>query len=178
MEKVDLRKQLKRLYTASATTPVSIEVPPLRFLMVDGQGDPAAGLQPLGEALYGVPYTLKFPLKQAGERPDFAVMPLEGLWWSDGELRMDDRASWRWTLMVCQPDWVTPEHVRQAVETAGKRRPSPALAQVRLETLAEGTCVQVLHVGPYEAEAPTIRRLHEFAARHGYRLRGKYHEVT
>jgi len=181
---VDLVKQLKPLYAASPRHPAIVEVPELSFLMIDGRGDPnsSEAYQDALGALYGIAYTLKFTLKKAEPERDFKVAPLEGLWWADTEApSMDalqaDRDSWNWTMMIAVPDGVTAAEVAAAAEAAARRRPLPAAGRVRLERVAEGLAAQIMHVGPYSAEAPTIERLHAFVAAEGYELRGRHHEI-
>ena len=184
MSPVDLVRQFKPLYAPSAKHPVIVEVPELAFLMVDGRGDPNTSeqYQDALQALYGVAYTLKFALKKADPERDFKVAPLEGLWWADeGRPTMDElqaaRDAWNWTMMIALPAEVTAAEVAAAAEAAARRRPSPAISLVRLERLEEGLAAQIMHVGPYSAEAPTIERLHAFVQEQGYELRGRHHEI-
>jgi len=181
---VDLVKQLKPLYAPSPRHPAIVEVPELSFLMIDGRGDPnsSEAYQDALGALYGIAYTLKFTLKKAEPERDFKVAPLEGLWWADTEApSMDalqaDRDSWNWTMMIAVPDGVTAAEVAAAAEAAARRRPLPAAGRVHLERVAEGLAAQIMHVGPYSAEAPTIARLHAFVDAEGYELRGRHHEI-
>jgi hypothetical protein len=180
MAKVDLKKQLKPLYAPSAKAPVLVDVPKMSFLMVDGAGDPntAPEFQETCNALYGVAYTLKFSLKKQGGA-DFAVMPLEGLWWGEGlrDFLTSDKSDWNWTLMIALPDFLTVEQVRAAAEQLKKKKDSPAIGKVRFEAFHEGPAVQILHIGPYAAEGPTVERLVQFATEKGYELAGKHHEI-
>jgi hypothetical protein len=180
MEKIDLRKQLPHLWKASATKPVLVEVPALGFLMVDGEGDPntSAAFQEAIEALYGLSYTLKFTSKMGGGA-DWKVMGLEGLWWADGPeaFRTRRKDEWRWTLMVAQPDVVTAEMVEAAAETLRQKKNPAALDRVRLERFEEGLSAQILHVGPYSEEGPTIERLQAFIRDEGHEPAGKHHEI-
>jgi hypothetical protein len=184
MSATDLVKELKPLYAPSARHPSIVEVPELAFLMIDGRGDPGASevYQDALQALYSSAYTLKFSLKKADPERDFKVMPLEGLWWLEGgPPRLEElqaaRDSWSWTMMIAMPDHVTSVEVADAVAQAGRRRPLPAIQAVRLERFAEGLAAQIMHVGPYAEEAPTIERLHAFVAEQGYELRGRHHEI-
>jgi hypothetical protein len=181
---LDLVKTLKPLYSPSAKVPVIVEVPELAFVMLDGRGDPnsAEEYQAALQALYGVAYTLKFTLKKAAPERDFKVAPLEGLWWTDGEppsldALQADRESWNWRMMIAVPDDVTAAEVAAAAGAAARRRPSPAIGLVRLERLEEGLSAQIMYVGPYSDESPTIERLHAFVEEQGYELRGRHHEI-
>ncbi|MCX6362651.1 MAG: GyrI-like domain-containing protein [Actinobacteria bacterium] len=184
MSPLDVVKQLKPLYAPSAKHPSIVEVPELAFLMIDGRGDPnsSAAYQDALGALYGVAYTLKFALKKADPERDFKVAPLEGLWWTDAErpsmAALDsDRDSWNWTMMIAVPDAVTAAEVAAAAEAAARRRPLPAAGRIRLERFAEGLAAQIMYVGPYADEAPTIAALHAFVEEQGYELRGRHHEI-
>ncbi len=180
MEKTDLRKELKALYLPSAKTIAEVQVPPLTYLMVDGQGDPntSADYAAAVEALFAVSYTAKFMLKKGPEKRDYAVMPLEGLWWADDHtaFHSGDRASWQWTMMILQPAFVPQAVLRAAMAEVTAKKRLPAVVQLRIEAFEEGRCAQILHVGPFTTEGPTIERLHaHIEARSG--LRGKHHEI-
>jgi len=184
MSAVDLVRQLKPLYSPPSKAPVIVEVPDLAFLMLDGRGDPdsSEAYQAALQALYGAAYTLKFTLKKADPGRDFKVAPLEGLWWTDGEPPslddlQSDRGAWNWTMMIAVPDEVAAAEVAAAADAAARRRPLPAAGLVRLERFDEGLAAQVMHVGPYADEAPTIKRLHAFVEEQGYELRGRHHEI-
>ena len=184
MSPFDLVGQLKPLYAPSPRHPAIVGVPELSFLMIDGRGDPSTSevYQQALEALYGIAYTLKFALKKSDPERDFKVAPLEGLWWADAERpSMDelqaDRDAWNWTMMIAVPDEVTAAEVAAAAEAAARRRPLPAAGRIRLERFAEGLAAQIMHIGPYADEAPTIAALHEFVEEQGYALRGRHHEI-
>lgn len=179
MEKLDLRKELKHLYQASAKTVVEVQVPAFTFLMIDGQGDPGTSAEytEAVEALFSVSYTARFSLKKAGGQ-DYAVMPLEGLWWADDHsaFTRNDRQAWRWTMMILQPDCVSQAQLEQAMEEAARRKALPGISRLRIERFEEGRCAQLLHVGPFTTEGPGIERVHAFIEERG-RLRGKHHEI-
>jgi len=186
MTKLELRKQLKHLYAPSAKKVEVVDVPRFQFAMVDGEIEPGRGpedspaFQEALEALYGISYTLKFASKLRKEDPlDYTVMALEGLWWvEEGEFDITRPEGWRWTLMIMQPDHITPgmyeDALRQLRQKKGDR---PAFSRLRFEGFQEGLCVQTMHVGPYAEEPATIARMHAFAQENGYRLCGKHHEI-
>ncbi|KPJ77359.1 MAG: hypothetical protein AMS14_00765 [Planctomycetes bacterium DG_20] len=180
MDKIDLRKERPDLWKASAKAPTMVDVPAMHFLMVDGEGEPntSAAFQQAIEALYGLSYTLKFASKM-GRGIDWKVMGIEGLWWADDPeaFRAGRKDEWRWTLLIAQPDVVTAEAVEAARETLRQKKNPAALDHVRLERFDEGLSAQMLHVGPYSEEGPTIERLHAFIRDEGYDLAGKHHEI-
>jgi len=180
MAKKDLPKDLQSLYFPSAKEPVFVDVPALQFAMVDGVGDPnsAKDFQEAIGALYGVAYTVKFAAKKAGIR-DVLVMPLEALWWGEAEADFltANKEHWHWTAMLLEPPAVTRKLFDEAVRQLRERKDPPALGKVRLERWREGKAAQILHIGPYAAERPTIERLHAFIRENGYRLSGKHHEI-
>jgi hypothetical protein len=168
-------------YTAPAKAPVEVDLPDRTCLMIDGQGDPngSEAFAEATQALYSTLYTLKFTLKKAVPPRDVAVRPLEGLWWTEGREAFDmtDRTAWRWTLLLALPDTVTPEDVTAAIAAARRKKPLSAFDQLRTETLREGRCIQIMHVGPYATEPATIAKLHAYAREHGLRPDGKHHEI-
>ena len=176
--KVDYKRELTGVYRAP-TFPVFVYVPDLSFVMIDGRGEPegSAAFSEAVEALYGVSYGSKFRMKRAGF--DYAVMPLEGLWWTPkGDWDYRDRGWWRWTLMIMQPDRVGVDVVADTVATMrADNRCRSALAKLRFERWHEGPSAQVLHIGPYATEPETIERLHAFIDTEGYEPVGKHHEI-
>ena len=174
--KVDLKKEMAS-YRARRGVFEVIDVPPLQYLMIDGHGDPnTQAFEDALTTLYSVAYPLKFMSKNELDR-DYVVMPLEALWWADdmGSFSIErDKSRWDWTAMILTPDWITDDQFARARAAAT----APAIDRLRLETLVEGTCVQVLHVGPFDAEGPVLSRLHqEFIPAHGLRMTGKHHEI-
>lgn len=185
MAGTEFELSLRSLYSPPLTA-VRIDVPELGWLMVDGAGAPTedaaapttAFQQAIG-VLYPLAYTLKFMMKrELGVNP--RVMPLEALW-DAGEAGILDSslapAEWRWRAMIVQPPEVTPERFERARDEVARKRPNALLERVRFERWAEGPCVQILHVGPYAAERPTIEALLAFAAAEGLAPRGPHHEI-
>jgi hypothetical protein len=170
------------LYRAPREAPEWVRVPELTFIAVDGRGDPHTSTyyHQAVNALFALAYTLKFALRPDGL--DYRVSPLETLWWSeDGPtFPTGDRGAWRWTMMVRQPDEVTDPRLAEAAAEVGRTRHLPVLEHVRLERFEEGLCAQVLHVGRYSDEGPTIGRLHDFIHAEGLvfdQARDKHHEI-
>lgn len=161
-------------------TPELVVVPPIRYLMVDGAGDPstAAAYVEAVQTLYAVSYGVRALVKASGGAV-WTVMPLEGLWWAEdlSTFTSGRRDDWLWTMLVAQHDGVTAELVDEARDAAARAGKAPAAGRLRLEVLDEGEVVQVLHHGPYSTEGPTIERLHAFAADAGLSLRDRHHEV-
>jgi hypothetical protein len=171
-----------RLYAATAE-PELVRVPRMAFAMIDGQGDPnsAPSYRHAIEALYALSYTLKFALKRELGLV-YRVGPLEGLWWTEDmtTFSVGERADWKWTMLIAQPEAVTPERFATVRWDLTRQKELPGLARTRLESFEEGLAAQVLHVGPYSAEGPTIGGLHAFIAAHGLAFDGvrqKHHEL-
>ena len=178
--KLDLKKTEKELYQPSTKTVVTVDIPPLNYLMLDGHGNPGTSqdFQDAVEALYGVAYKLKFMSKTV---QDFTVMPLEGLWWAE---EMDtfltdtlNKDAWLWTMMIRQPDHITAEQVHTALESVAASKDLVALPKLRFETYNEGLCAQIMYIGAYSDEGSTIAGLHAYIAENGYALTGKHHEI-
>lgn len=180
MSKIDLKKEMKHLYQATAREVVQVEVPPLNYLLVDGEGDPNTSQEYAHavEALFSASYTAKFMVKKGPQALDYSVMPLEGLWWADdmSAFVTNDKAKWKWTMMILQPSFVGNEIINAAIAEVRKKKNLPGVDRLRLETFSEGLCAQILHVGPFSEEGPTIERLHEFIDSRSGR-KGKHHEI-
>jgi len=180
MPTLDLRKELKYLYQPSSKEVAVVEVPEMNFLMLDGEGDPntSAQYQAVVTVLFALSYSLKFIVKKGPLALDYGVMPLEGLWWAEGLSGLtDDRQRWRWTMMMVQPPCITADMVAQAIHEAKAKADAALLAQVRFEPFAEGLCAQIMHIGPFSAEGPTVAKLHAYIAASGHLPTGKHHEI-
>ena len=181
-DKVDFKKELKQLYNPPKKDFSVIEVPPMNFLMVDSHGDPntAQEYKDAIEALYAAAYKIKFTSKKTIEK-DYVVPPLEGLWWAEvmeSFTTARDKSNWDWTMMILTPDWITEAFYSQALDQVRSSKDLPALALLRLENYHEGLSAQILHVGSYDDETPTLLRLHqEWLPQNGYGENGKHHEI-
>lgn len=171
-----------RLYRATQT-PQFVQVPPLRFICLDGHGDPntAPAYGTAVQALYSVSYAAKFAVKKAGG-PDFKVSALEGLWWAQdmSTFLTGNKSAWSWTMMIRQPNAVSDDLLARLADEVAAKLPMPGPSPLRVVSFEEGPAAQVLHVGPYAAEAPTIARLHQFIRDHGFTFDGhrhKHHEI-
>ncbi|WP_106213170.1 GyrI-like domain-containing protein [Glaciihabitans tibetensis] len=178
--KVDFRKERPDLYAPGRKEFSIVEVPPFDFLIVDGHGDPNTSPDYVHalEALYALSYAAKFANKAGGGR-DYVVAPLEGLWHSEHRDAFPNRAKdqWSWTMMIRQPSWITDE-IRDAARATSAKKNLPALPKVGLQHFEEGKSVQILHVGSYDDEGPTIARLHaEFLPAEGFVENGLHHEI-
>lgn len=191
MKILDLKKQFKSLYQPSAKKIELVQVPNLKFAMIDGAIEKGSepGKSPMfaeaTQALYSLSYTLKFMFKKRKTNAiDYPVMALEGLWWvEDGFFDITVKDNWFYTLMIMQPEVITPEIFEEAREQVRKKKgDSDMLNKVRLAHFEEGLCVQTMHIGPYAAEPATINRMKEFMAENGLKDRvgpigGKHHEI-
>jgi len=181
MEKMDLKKTLKHLYQPSAKEIVRVDVPEMNFLMVDGEGDPntSQSFTDAIEALYPVSYTLKFMVKKGEMGIDYGVLPIEALWWSDdmNAFSTGNKDAWKWTLMIMQPEFITREMVKEAMEEVARKKKPVALPLVRFETFKEGKAAQTMHIGHFSEEGPTIEKVHLFIEDNGSRRVGKHHEI-
>ena len=159
-----------------------LSLPRRRFVMIDGAG-------PVGEAifaermpgLYKVAYTIHFALKRRGL--DEPVWPLELLMWTvsgaiDFEVALaENKADWRWRLMIALPDGATGDDLAAAVAAGQARLPAALASDLRVASFAEGDAAQIMHIGPYSAERPTIARLHAAIAEAGFVAAGAHHEI-
>lgn len=180
-DKIDFKKMLDS-YRAVRGEFRILDVPQMQYLMVDGSGDPntSPAFREAIESLYPIAYKLKFASKREMGR-DYVVPPLEALWWSLDMASFTsarDKSRWDWTLMVMVPEWIESDLVTLATAQVAATNAPARLDDIRLESLAEGRCVQTLHIGPFDAEAEVLRQLHdEFVPSNGLRMVGKHHEI-
>ena len=181
MNKIDFKKELKQLYNPPSKKVVIVNVPKMNFLMTDGKGNPNTSKQynEAVEALYAVSYTLKFLIKKGKMALDYGVMPLEGLWWVDDmtKFNVENKDIWKWTAMIMQPEFVTEEMFTEAKKQVEEKKNLPGLSRIRFESFIEGLSAQIMHIGNYSEEGPTIEKLHEFIHENGHELSGKHHEI-
>ncbi len=177
--KVDLLKQHKADYV-TPKKPVLLTIGPAKYLTADGKGEPsgAAFAAAIG-ALYAVAYTVKMSRKHAG-KGDYKVAWLEGLWWGPDKrapLNVKSPKDWRWKLLIRTPGFVTKADLARAQRDLLAKGKVGEIAKVKLETIREGRCVQMLHVGPYDKEPATLEAMQAFAEHEGHALRGVHHEI-
>jgi hypothetical protein len=172
-KKVDYKRELRTLYGGRVGQFTVVQVPSMNFLMIDGHGDPNTSDEYADavRALYPLAYTIKFMCKK-NQLEDFAVMPLEGVWWAEDmrDFTTGDKSNWLWTLMIMQPPVVTSELFERAVEQVAAKQNPGLLSRVRLDRYDEGRAAQVLYTGAFSDEGPTIERLHAFIAEQGGRI--------
>ncbi len=183
-DKLDYKKEYKDLYMPPKT-PVKIVVPPMNFIMIDGDGAPDSHeYQAAISALYALSFTIKMS-KLSGDQPDgyfeYVVPPLEGLWSSEGAFDFNKRDKWRWTSMIRQPEFVTEEVFAWAKAEAARKKPEVDVSAARFERFDEGLCVQMMHIGPYSEEPETVAQMNDFMAQQGLKnMTGdvrRHHEI-
>ena len=181
MGKIDYKKELKFLYRPSAKKVETVAVPKMNFLMVDGEGDPntSQAFQDAVGVLYPLSYTLKFMIKRGEIGVDYGVLPLEGLWWADdmSSFSVENKDAWKWTLMIMQPELVTKQMVQEAIENVKAKKNPTSLPLVRFESFEEGKAAQIMHIGPFSEEGPTVEKVHSFIEENGGQKSGKHHEI-
>jgi hypothetical protein len=182
--KLDWKKDDKRYYLPKAE-PEELFVPAFNFFAIDGAGDPNGQEFPAYiEALYAASYAVKMSPKKGKAPPeyaDYAVYPLEGVWDISDEAKARggawDKKSLVFTLMMRQPGFVSPEYARSTLEelAQAKAKKNPLIARLRFQVIEEGSCVQMLHLGPYDDEPASFARMEAYAAARGLVRRSKTH---
>jgi len=180
MGKIDYKRELKHLYRPTKIVE-TVVVPKMNFLMVDGEGDPntSQAYQDAVGALYPLSYTLKFMIKKGEIGIDYGVLPLEGLWCVDdmSTFSVENKDDWKWTLMIMQPELVTMGMVQEAIENVKIKKNPVSLPLVRFESFEEGKVAQIMHIGPFSEEGPTVEKVHSFIEENGCQKIGKHHEI-
>ncbi len=180
MKIIDLKKEMKPMFTASAKKVTYVDVPEMNFLMIDGKGDPNADeFQQAANAIYSVAYTLKFMLKKGPQQIDYPVMALEGLWGMQhgAAFEMGARDKWEWTLMIMKPKIITRAMVDEAKALAAKKKDLPNIDKILFKPFHEGYAAQIMHIGPYATELETVKRMDDEVRAAGYTFVGRHHEI-
>ena len=176
----DIKREYRSLYAPRTADIHIVDVTEFPFVMIDGSGDPntSPAYAIAVQTLYAVSYAIRAICKAELGRVH-TVSPLEGLWHADdwSAFANNERDAWKWTMMIAQPDWIDSSLFTQSLErVSGKIDALPN--SLRFEQFHEGLSVQVLHIGPYTAEADTIARIHrEFIPEQGLTERGVHHEI-
>ena len=177
MEKIDFTKVYPEYYKANGT-PRSVDLKCINALTISGVCAPEDELFVNSiETIYPVAYTVKKYCKQDGT--DFKVPKMEGFWWveSDKPFEETPRSEWYWKIVIPMPEFVTNDHVDQAVEEVIQKKGLTLANEVTLQKIDEGKSVQVMHHGSYEDEAPTISKIMGYMEQNNLRLNGKHHEI-
>ena len=170
------------MYKPSLKTPSIIKIPEMTFFMIDGTGDPnnSEDYKDAVQILYNISYALKMKvIKKETPSKDYVVPPLEGLWYMPKmeEWSMDEKDKWEWTMMIRIPDFVKDSQIKKAMKILKETKNPKSFSKLRYEQYDEGTCVQIMYLGPYNDEPPTIKKIHQFAEKNGYNLNGHHHEI-
>jgi hypothetical protein len=178
IQKLDLFKLHRAEYVAPKE-PTLVQTEPAWFLTIDGMGEPGGeAFTTRAGALFAVAYAVKMAKKQIGQ--DYVVAKLEALWWGvsgPGDFFAEPKSDWNWKLMIRTPDFVTEEDLCEAVAMCQKRKKALEVAKVGLETIDEGLCVQILHVGPYTEEGESVLKMNRFVQAKGLSFHGLHHEI-
>ncbi len=177
MPKLDLTKEHKPYYKAGKK-PEIVEFGEANYLAIEGKGEPAGELfaNTIG-ALYPLAYGIKKICKEADN--DFGVPNLEGLWWVEGNAPALEvpRNEWRWKLLIRMPEFVTRAMMLSIQPEVARKKNNELIQNISFEKLAEGKCVQIMHIGPYSSEPETIKTLMVFMAENGLSVNGLHHEI-
>lgn len=176
VQKIDLYKRHKNEYV-TPRKPTLLGTEPAQYLAIGGQGAPGGErFSACIAALYAVAFTIKMTRKFAG-REDYAVCKLEAQWFSGVDTEGAPKDQWQWKLLIRTPEFIGETDRKHAIATLLKKGKPRDVEAVELETLDEGQCVQMLHVGPYDRENETIALMKSFAAQKGLALVGPHHEI-
>ena len=181
VQPADLKKRFVELYESATTEPAFLNVPPMNFLMIDGQGDPK-GLQEYHDAvetLISVSYATMYLLKREKQIKDYGIPPVESMWVLDKNSDFDgmDNKEWRWTAMIMQPDHVTHDDILHSVEVLMETNKTLDYSKMRFEQFEEGMTVQMLHYGPYRKQRASVEKMDAFATEHGCEMLMRHHEI-
>ena len=183
MKRFNFLKEYKHLFSPSDREPGLVEVPPFKYLIVTGQGNPEIKkeFQEKMQSIYGLSYTIQMMMRMDKAAPfDFRLAPCSCLWWADDMSAFGfppRKNEWKWQVMMMQPDRVDTAVVEKAKEEILEKKTPPFIHQVKLVTYEEGPCVQLLHIGPYDRVGSTIGKLHQYLFQNGYTFNGHHHEI-
>ncbi len=175
--KLDFAKEYKQYYSAK-NIPEVIEFNKIPCITIEGKGEPAGKFFTNAiEALYPLAYGVKNICKKRGK--DFGVPKLEGLWWVKSKKPALEvpRSEWYWKLLIRMPNFVEPEIIKNAKEEVFKKKGLDLIKKIKFETIEEGKCIQIMHIGPYATEPETIKKMKDYMKENGYTENGLHHEI-
>ena len=175
--KYEWRKAEKSLYDVKAS-PKVVDVPQQSFIILDGIGNPnLPGFTEEVSALYALAYAIKTDYKKSHtnqEIQDFTVYPLEGTWQQkeQGELVKEELI---YTIMIAQPSFISKEMVKEALEKVKVKKPNPHYEKIRFETVKEGKCLTMLHLGSFDSEPLSFAKMDTFCKENSLNRRSLFH---
>ena len=181
MEKIDFKKKYPELYKPSSKFVQLITVPKMSFLMIDGKGDPnKSQFHKSIQCLTKISFALKSDLKK--NKPenyfDYVIPPLEGLWWSEsGIFNQKKKSDWRWTLMIMQVPYISAIQVQQKINFYIKDDKSLPFKNCRFEVYNENLSVQIMHIGSYQNEGPSVEKINKFMNKNNLKPHKHHHEI-
>jgi hypothetical protein len=185
--KQDWKKSDKTFYLPK-TEPVQVTIPAFKFFSLRGQGNPNSSAF---QEHVGVLYSLSYAVRMSYKTPEvpagyveYTVYPLEGVWDISQEAKEKaksaghgvlDKDSLVFQLMIRQPDFVTPDFARLMVNRVHRKKPHALLDSVEFGVLAEGSCVQMMHLGSFDEEPASFERMEAFCAANSLTRKSKLH---
>lgn len=179
LRKVDLKNKYKEFYSEHKGNISIVEVPEFKYLMYTGDGGPCSdAYQQTLEAIFALSYHIKFAVRESRE-VDYGVMPLESQWWMDdmSQFSRERMNEWKWSAMIMQPNFITKEIVEASRLAVSEKKDLALLPKIELVDYCDGQSAQIMHIGPYADEAPTIEKLHAYIKDNGYDFTGKHREI-
>ncbi len=178
--KIEYKKNYKELYLPKQT-PSIIEIPAIPYIMIDGKGNPnGEEFALVVAALYSLSYAIKMSYKQEIVPEgyyEYTVFPLEGIWdLFDKDKPLTDKNNFKYTLMMRQPDFLTPEMFEAFLEQTKRKKSNLYLDSARFEILEEGLCCQMMHIGSYDDEPASFEKMEAYCENNGYKRIYKIHK--
>ncbi len=175
--KYEWKKQEKKFYGAK-TSPALVTVPAQNYIMIRGKGNPNdIDFSNRVSALYSLGYAVKMAYKAAAiqnEFHDFTVFPLEGIWQKPEGAELV-KENLEYTIMIRQPDFICKDMVKAALEQVKMKKPNPLFDEISFDTMQDGTCVELLHIGAYDDEPVSFEKMEQFALSNHLERTKRYH---
>jgi len=177
-------KQMEKQFYLPKTEPELVKIPVFKFFSVKGQGNPNDKFfADYISVLYSLSYAIKMSLKYRATPEgffDYAIYPLEGIWDISEEAKIQpsgkpDKNSFVFNLMIRQPDFLTNDFASEIIEQTKKKKPHTLLHKVRFEVFNEGHCVQMMHIGSYDNETDSFKKMEDFCILNKYIRESKEH---
>lgn len=178
MAKLDIKKQYKQHYVSSTKKITQLNVGVVKFLMIDGNGNPE-----VDEFKFKVAALRSFIKEFKAFFKDNKIIyvspPVEGVWdtYDNQHFDVTRKQMINFSLMIPLVGSITDDIVQRCKDILLLKNENPYIIDVYVKHYEEGRCIQMLHKGPYNTEIDTTTKIMEFITIENLKLKGMHHEV-
>lgn len=176
--KYEWRKQEKEIYGVKQI-PRIVNIPTQQYIMIEGKGNPNdKDFSDKVSALYSLAYAIKMLYKKNGfsnDINDFTVYPLEAIWKGGGQADQIDKNLLEYKVMIRQPVFITKDIISEALKNVSAKKPNSLYKKINFDTMHDGKCIEILHIGSYDDEPESFKKMNDFIKENNLNRVTNYH---